>query len=331
VKRLALFVLAAFLVVPFPSPVAAQATSSHDLKEWAVEWGGRTRDPYVAPDGKVWFVGQQGNYIAHFDPATEQFRRYEIEEGTNPHNLIVDESGFVWYTGNQNGRIGKLDPNTGEAQIFMMPDPNVRDPHTLTFDGRGNIWFTAQGANRIGRLQMETGNIELIVPNEQPSNPYGIVMHDGDPWVALFRTNTIVRVDSESLELTRFEEASPNSRSRRLDVTEDGIIWYLDQPRGFLGKIDPATGDVTEWQAPGGANSSPYAITKDDQGRLWFSETGPVKQLVGFDPATEEFFSVSPVSGTIRHMMFDERTGAMWFGTDANQIGRILVRRPITD
>ena len=34
-----------------------------------------------------------------------------------------------------------------------------------------------------------------------------------------------------------------------------------------------------------------YALTKDDQGRLWFSETGPVKQLVGFDPKTEKFFS----------------------------------------
>ena len=24
--------------------------------------------PYVAPDGKVWFVGQAGNYIAYLDP-----------------------------------------------------------------------------------------------------------------------------------------------------------------------------------------------------------------------------------------------------------------------
>jgi virginiamycin B lyase len=154
---------------------------------------------------------------------------------------------------------------------------------------------------------------------------------EGHPWVALFRTNTVVRVDPETLELTRFEEAEAASQARRLEWTEDGMVWYLDQPRGYLGRIDPATGEVTEWQAPGGSQSSPYAITKDDQGRLWFSETGPVKQLVGFDPATEEFFSIHPVSGSIRHMMFDARTGSMWFGTDANQIGRVLVRTPVTE
>jgi virginiamycin B lyase len=329
-----LFVLVAAGAFAFPSsdPLLAQANEGFDLREWTVEWGGRTRDPFVAQDGKVWFVGQQGNYIAYFDPTTEQFRRYEIEEGTNPHNLIVDEQGYVWYAGNRNGRIGRLDPATGELQIHMMPDPNVRDPHTLIFDGKGNIWFTAQGSNRIGRLNMETGHIDLIVPNEQPSNPYGIVMDaEGNPWVSLFRTNTLVRVDPETLAVTRFEKADEASRSRRIEWTEDGMAWYVDEPRGFLGRISPETGEVTEWQTPGGPGSRPYALTKDDQGRLWFSETGPVKQLIGFDPRTEEFFSVNSVSHNIRHMMFHPETGTMWFGTDANNIGRIVVRRPLTD
>jgi hypothetical protein len=59
-------------------------------------------------------------------------------------------------------------------------------------------------------------------------------------------------------------------------------------------------------------------------GRLWVSETGPEKQLVGFDPASEEFFSVNEVSHNIRHMMFEPEARAMWFGTDANRVGRIL-------
>jgi virginiamycin B lyase len=77
---------------------------------------------------------------------------------------------------------------------------------------------------------------------------------------------------------------------------------------------------------PGGAGSRPYALTKDGQGRLWISETGPVKQLVGFDPKTERFFSVHPVSNTIRHMFFHAETGALWFGTGANAIGRLMTR-----
>ena len=90
-KKVLLLAVAAMLTSWSP-PVAAQQ-AEFDLKEWDVEWGGGTRDPAVGPDGRVWFVGQRGNYVAVFNPATEQFRRYEIEAGTNPHTLIVDNAG----------------------------------------------------------------------------------------------------------------------------------------------------------------------------------------------------------------------------------------------
>src|SRR5688572_33226386 len=111
-KNLFLLGVAAGLAVAAPS--AAQSNATADLREWPVERGGRTRDPYVAPDGKVWFVGQNGNYVASMDPASAAVRYYEIEAGTNPHTLIVDPQGIVWYAGNRNGRIGRLDPATGE-------------------------------------------------------------------------------------------------------------------------------------------------------------------------------------------------------------------------
>ena len=33
------------------APALAPAQAAPVLKEWPVEWGGRVRDPYVAPDG----------------------------------------------------------------------------------------------------------------------------------------------------------------------------------------------------------------------------------------------------------------------------------------
>jgi virginiamycin B lyase len=64
------------------------------FEEWTVPWeNSRPRDPYVDAQGRVWFVGQAGNYIAYLEPGTGEFRRYEIEEGTHPHNLIIDEAG----------------------------------------------------------------------------------------------------------------------------------------------------------------------------------------------------------------------------------------------
>ena len=65
-----------------------------------------------------------------------------------------------------------------------------------------------------------------------------------------------------------------------------------------------------------GTGRAGLAALRADQGRsgrLWFSETGPLKQLVGFDPKTEKFFSVNTVSGNIRHMHFHAPTKSMWF------------------
>ena len=70
--------------------------------------------------------------------------------------------------------------------------------------------------------------------------------------------------------------------------------------------------------------------------RVWFVETGPQpNRLVGFDPKTEKFFGETPIaeSGglTVRHMVYHPGTKALWFGTDANTIGRALVpeARPV--
>jgi virginiamycin B lyase len=297
------------------------------LQEWKVDFGGRPRDPFVGPDGKVWFVGQAGNYVAHFDPATERFRRYEIEADTFPHSLIVDPDGFVWYAGNMNARIGKLDPKTGDVKIF--PTGEARDPHTMVFDGRGHIWFTSQQANRVGRLDMKTGALRLVTPHEDAgARPYGIVLDakKGNPWVSLLGTNQVVRIDAATFALSHLTEATPESRSRRIEVTRDGAVWYGDEPRGFLGRIDPLNGKVVEFALPGGAGAKPYALTEDGDGRLWVSQSGPDKKLVAFDPERKQFVEAHAVSGTIRHMMYDEKTGAMWFGTDDNRIGRVLTR-----
>jgi len=319
-----LVMLVAVVLFSWPPGVAAQG-DTFDLEEWPVAWGGRTRDPYIAADGKVWFVGQEGNYIANLDPATGAQKRYEIEAGTNPHTLIVDQAGVVWYAGNRNGRIGRLDPATGQIKTIMTGE--ARDPHTMVFDGKGHIWFTSQGSNRVGRLNMSTEKVDLVTPNDTPSNPYGIVIDArGTVWVALLRAGKIAKIDPETLAVTRFNEGADHSRSRRLDVLSDGTVWFGDEARGMLGRLDPATGEVKEWPAPGGPGSRPYALTKDDQDRIWFTETGPAKRLVGFDPKTEKFFANIEVSGTIRHMFFDKKTRTMWFGTDANQVGRIALQ-----
>ena len=307
------------------------------LQEFQVPWGreGRPRDPAVAPDGSIFFVGQAGsaptgNYIARLNPTTGEFKKWELDPGTNPHNCIVDANGIVWYSGNRNGTIGRLDPKTGEIKRYPIPDTTVRDPHTMIFDKQGNIWFTAQQSNTIGHFDIRTEKFRLVKPplpeGRRSTNPYGIVIDSkGHPWVNLFATNLVATVDPKTFELTTYPLAHEQTRNRRIAITSDDKIFYVDYARGYVGKFDPATKKVTEWLLPGGEKSLPYGMTSDDRDRIWIAETGSQpNRLVGFDPKTEKFFSITDIPGdrnTVRYMVFDKKTKLVWYGSDAGMIG----------
>lgn len=303
------------------------------IQEWQVPWEDtRPRDPYVAPDGDVWFVGQRADYISEFDPETDEFRRIDLPEGAGPHNCIVDEEGNIWYAGNRAAHIGKVDPQTGEIEQYPMPNEQARDPHTLIFDQNGDIWFTVQGGNFVGKLTVETGDVQLIEVPTPRARPYGIIIDKNNrPWIALFGTNKLATVDRETMELTEIPLKREDARPRRIAHTSDGMIWYVDYAQGYLGKYNPDTDSFEEWQLPDGSASRPYAMASDDNDNLWMVETGVSPNLfVGFNPETEEFISSTPIEsggGTVRHMVFHEPTNSIWFGTDTNYLGQAKLNK----
>jgi streptogramin lyase len=182
-----------------------------------------------------------------------------------------------------------------------------------------HTFFSLADGGALAFFQFADPEVYALTQAEKPqiSSHYHIALKVGEATYADLKH----RLDRAG---ERFRETDHGYCKSIYTTTPDGMMWYVDEPRGFLGRINPKMGEAKEWQAPGGPGSRPYALTKDDQGRLWFSETGTLKQLVGFDPKTEKFFSVNTVSGNIRHMQFHAPTKSMWFGTDANKIGRII-------
>ena len=306
-------------------------TSQVNIAEWTVPWERtRPRDPYVAPDGIVWFCGQAGGYIGSLNPETGEMKQWDIGEGAGPHNLIVAPDGMVWYAGNRRAHIGRLDPTTGEVTKFNMPDASARDPHTLVWLPDGNIAFTVQGGNMVGHLDISTGEVKLASAEKPNSRPYGIkVAPDGEVWVVLFGTNRLAHFDRENVVLHEFELPREDARPRRMEITTDGRIWYGDYAGGYLGVFDPSTAEFTEWQLPSAGRSRVYGMAKDDTDTIWLVETGvQPNRFVGFDTKSESFTRAADVpsgGGTIRHMYFDANTGFIWFGADSNTIGRAMV------
>jgi len=329
-----LLVLAVYAVAITASSPATRSLqpSTVDITEWTVPWAKtRPRDPFLDGRGHVWFVGQEGNYVAWLDPASGKFKRYEIEAGTNPHNLIVDAAGDVWYSGNRNGRIGRIDGATEKITIYPMPDAAAQDPHTMVFDHDGDIWFTVQGGNFVGHLATKTGKIRLARVATANARPYGIVINSkNEPWFVEFGSNKVATIDRATMRITEHPLPNAGTHPRRIALTSDDVVWYTDYTRGMLGRFDPRTGATREWLTPAGRASLPYALGVDDRDRLWVAETGvQPNRIAGFDSKTSSWFSVTPISksggGTVRHMSFNRPTRTMWFGTDANTIARMKV------
>jgi virginiamycin B lyase len=162
------------LLLALPTLVNA-APAGITIQEWPVPWQGtRPRDPSVGLDGRIWFVGQTGDYVGTFNPETETFERIDLSEGAGPHNVIVGSNGYIWYAGNRDRHIGRIDPKTQKILRIEMPDDTARDPHTLVEDGRGHIWFTVQFGNFVGRLDKTRLEVRLIpvpTPRAGPGSP----------------------------------------------------------------------------------------------------------------------------------------------------------------
>jgi virginiamycin B lyase len=301
-----------------------------EITEWPVPWKDtRPRDPDVAPNGVIWLVGQGGDYAARFDPATEEFRRRDLPPGTGPHNIIVDWDGTLWIAGNRQAFIGRMNYLTGELTRFNMPDESARDPHTLVFSGRDEIWFTLQWSNYVGRLNKKSGAVDLVPMQTEQARPYGIEMDSkGHPWIALLGTNGLATIDPASLELSVIRTPREDARLRRLAITLDDAVWYTDYNQGYIGRYEPATGEFTEWKTPS-ERSGPYAMAADSLGRIWFVETWPDPNLlVGFDPLSGTFFSVTPIpsgGGAVRNMVYDPNRNSLWFGTDTNNLAQAVL------
>jgi virginiamycin B lyase len=300
-----------------------------EIEEWKVPFEpGRPRDPAVAPDGSIWFVGQENHYLARFDPVTEAFTQRKLDDGAGPHNLVVGQDGIVWYAGNKRGYIGRYDPKTDEIEKIAMPDGDAGDPHTLIFDRDGNyIWFTVQWGNFVGRLDVKSRQVDLIRVPTEDARPYGIIVApNGAPWIALLGTNKLALVNPKTLKLTEHELPNEDAAPRRLVAASDDQIYYVDYSEGRVGRLNPATGKVREWVSPSGSGSGPYAMAVDAKDRLWYVETGVTpNKLIGFSPKSGEFISQTEIpsgGGSVRHMVYGPKSNSIWFGTDRGTIGQ---------
>ena len=278
-------------------------------------------------DGKVIAFDAGGNPIGTF-PSDQPLRF--------PHGTATGLDGAIYLAVTGNNVVRKFlprelaEPETRELSpipaeelvIDAFPVPAGSRPHDVAPAADGGVWYTAQGAGALGWLDPETG-LTRQIDLGAGSRPHGVIVGpDGAAWVTDGGLNAIVRVDptTSRLDVYPLPADRSNANLNTAAFAGDGRLWFTGQ-NGILGRLNPATGAMDVFDAPGGRG--PYGIAATPSGVVYFaslagsyvgridSESGAVVDLT------------PPTLGQGARRVWSDSAGRIWVSEwNAGQLAR---------
>ena len=153
----------------------------------------------------------------------------------------------------------------------------------------------------------------------------GLIANTNDQVV--YRGNKIGAMNPNTMEVRYYNLPDKRTRVRRLDLDSQGNVWYVNSTRGKIGRLNPDTGAITEWDSPSGTDSHPYALAVIDD-IIWYNESGMRPDaIVRFDPKAETFQSWAIPSGVgiIRNVWVTEEENLLIHQSSTNQVGLVRI------
>ncbi len=245
-----------------------------------------------------------------------------------PHSMAQTKDGRIWITNSLSSTLMSFDPETRQFKVYPVPNDALY-PHTIRVDKNDVLWFTIVASNQLGRFDPKT---EQMTVTRLPHNGFW-------RWVSDMLLPTLLRVSAwfpdNSLMIHfshhRFLGYDVLAFPYGIDVNPvDGSIWYAKLYANKIGRVDPRTMEVQEFDTP---LRGPRRPRFDNDGILWipsFDEGA----LMRFDPATAKFDSwkIPGVANgeyeTPYALNVWRPTGEVWMA--ANNADRVLRFTPAT-
>src|SRR5258706_12863448 len=278
--------------------------------------GAFPHDVAPAPDGTVWYSGQQKGILGRFDPKTGKNEEIPLGPGAAPHGVVIGPDGAPWITEGGQNAIARVDPGDHKVTLFRLPEKEAyANLNTGVFDKSGIFWFTGQ-SGIYGRLDPKSGDM-TVFKSPRGRGTYGMtITPNGDVWYASLAGNHIARIDVKTGNATVVEPPTPNQGARRVWSDSKGRIWVSEWNSGNVSVHDPADGSWKAWKLPG-SNPRTYAVYVDDKDKDWGTDFG-ANAILRFDPVTEKVnaFPTGKAGANVRQL--DGRSGATWGGESGN-------------
>ena len=118
----------------------------------------------------------------------------------------------------------------------------------------------------------------------------------------------------------------PTRGSRPHDplATPDGMIWWTGMFANKLGRLDPKTGQMKEYDLKT-PRSGPHGLTADKAGNVWF--TANSSRYIGkLDPKTGEVteYQLNDPDARGPHTPIFDQKGTLWFTLQSGMVGRLV-------
>jgi virginiamycin B lyase len=241
-------------------------------------------------------------------------KQYKVPTANSQPRAITDGSdGNRWFTESDEqvnfAKIARITP--AGAITEFTPDPADGCSSCGILDiaqGPGGILYITNNSRNLMRFNLATLDFESPVVVPSAIDTLGnLVANATDVWITDFNANNIWRYNISSETSTQFPVPVTPS-----DVAVDGAgdVWFTAPNDQSVNRLDPATGDVTRFEAPAGL--APFLVTVATDDQIWFTSRFGTQGVGRFNPTTEQFTTfLTP--GTGPQGITAGPNGSIWF------------------
>lgn len=184
--------------------------------------------------------------------------------------------GRIYIAVMQGNRLARFDPATQKFDEWELPSGTR--PHGLVVDEKGTVWMTGNGNGTLLEIPFVNGQPGKMVAHKTPSggSPHTIIFDHRKGREALWFTN------QSANKVTRFDRATKTMKEfptrdgpYGLAMDKQGNVWFCQASGQRVGRIDAASGQVSEIDL--GRGSMPRRIAAAPDNTLWVVRYGDGK------------------------------------------------------
>lgn len=242
---------------------------------------------------------------------------YKTPQPSLPLYPIYDALTRTIWVGDSTPGSGRLWEFDIESQNYTAHQINNVSLITITaFGNNGKIWYLDPTKSIVGNYNPQTiGSEQYNIPIA--GVPSGMAIDQRgqeDVWLAVGgQSNSIVRLSPSSGNFTVFEIPTPDSLPTSVAVDSQGYVWFTESI-GKVGRLDPVSGNITEYQPTEGRLGEPTAILADPESSNVYISEHEGKAVSILNPMLNLFYRSPAVNpdGLPFGMALDDY-GNVWF------------------